>query len=170
MKHFKCLRMALMITFLAVGTLYAQDAEVIYIPDTYDYQEGLRVRGKTKEECNLQTHLANNVASGAKKAYAKVVREKPTSGKYHVLEMEITGVEGAGGGSWSGPKTMQAQGKLLDQSGKRLGDFTISRYTTGGVMGGLTGTCTMFKRICKAFGKDIATFLVDPDTAVHLGD
>jgi hypothetical protein len=171
MKHFLsfcCITAALL--FFVPATAMAQDAEVIYVPEQYEFQKGVRVRGKTKEECNIQTHLASYMADGARKVYSKVVRERPKSGKYHVLEVEITEAQGAGGGAWSGPKNMSCQGKLLDQDGKRIGDFTMTRFTTGGFMAGVKGTCTMFKRISKAFGKDISIFLADPDTALHFGD
>lgn len=170
MKKFGIIPFLFILMFAALENTLAQDAEVIYIPDEYQFEEKARVRGKNKDECGIQTHLASQIADGAKSVYAKVVRERPTSGKYHVLEVEITEAQGAGGGAWSGPKSMSCAGKLLDQDGKRLGDFTATRFTTGGAFGGFKGTCSMFKRICKAFGKDVSTFLVDPDTAVHLGD
>lgn len=169
----KWLQWAIIVSFLIFTpsmVSYAGDADVLYVPERIEFQKSAKVRGKNKDECNIQTNLANYIATNAKRVYGKVVRERPKSGKYHVLEAEVLSAEGAGGGSWSGPKSMEMQGKLVDQNGKRIGDFTATRFTTGGVFAGVKGTCTMFKRICKAFGKDIATFLADPDTAVHLGD
>jgi len=161
--------LAAALTALSFSSAFAGDADTLYIPASVPYMEGLRVRQNIKDDCALEQRIADDVAHNAGSVYSRVVREKPT-GAHHVLEMEITDVFGAGGGSWSGPKNLEVRGTLKDQSGKSLGTFTARRYSMGGVMGGLKGTCGILRRISKALGKDIATFLVAPEHGVSLGD
>ena len=148
----------------------AQDRAVLYVPEEAPFQEGLHVRGHIKTECNLEVYVANDIAAEANRVYQQVVREKPKSGKYHELSLEIIGAAGAGGGAWSGPKDMEIKGILKDQGGRVIGNFTARRYSTGGFMAGVKGTCTILRRCSRAIGKDVATYLIEPTTSAHLGD
>lgn len=157
-------------TTILMFTASAFCGDVLYVPAKFRYMDGLHVRDSIKNDCALEQFLADDVTDNAHSAYKSVVREKPTSGSYHILDIEITEVFGPGGGSWSGAKNMNIRGTLKDSSGKSLGSFTATRFSTGGVMGGFKGTCGILRRITKALGKDVATFLVAPEEGVRMGN
>lgn len=144
----------------------------ILVPDPTPFSENSNVRKRVKDECRLETKLPTFVQSYATKLGVEItLTDQPlsikSSGK--VLLLEITGVVAPGGGAWSGPKTVSVAGKLYD-NGKLVGDFTGSRYSTGGVFGGYKGTCSIAGRCVKTLGKDIAEWLRQPSSSAHLGD
>lgn len=159
----------LMLSIFSVVAL-AQRPAVLVVPDKAPYQKGMAVRGKIKTECNLEVHMANDIASSARSVYDEIRREKPASGKYHILEVEIIGVWGAGGGAWSGPKNMEIRGVLRDQSGKKVGSYTVERHSMGGVLGGVKGTCGIMRRIAKVLARDTAGFLRSPGMEIRIED
>lgn len=164
MKTFSLLLIA-MASFVAAG-----DVDTLYIPATVNYAEGLNVRGNIKSECNLENIVAQDIAHEAGRVYAKVVREKPKSGDYHVLDVVIADVFGAGGGAWSGPKYLSLRGSLKTKGGKVIGTFTARRHSSGGAFGAVKGTCGILKRCSRTLGKDVAQFLAAPTENNTLGD
>lgn len=161
-------KILLSLLIIAVSGL-ASAGTVLYVPEKFSFQKDVRFNEKIKAECGLEQTLANDVADSAHGTYDKVVREKP-SGSYDVLDIEITEVFGPGGGAWSGPKNMNIRGTLKSSSGKSLGSFTASRFSTGGAFGGFKGTCGILRRISKALGKDVAKFLAAPEEGVQMGN
>ena len=143
--------------------MLAYSGETLVVPELVSYKEGLVVRGRIQEECGLESRVADDIASAAKNAYNKVTRKK-SGGSYHILEVEIVDVFGAGGGAWSGPKYIELKGTLKDQGGKMIGSFRARRHSMVGV-----GTCSILKRCSKALGRDIAAFLLEPETDAYLG-
>lgn len=155
---------------LVASGLLAQATETLYIPKTIPYGKEVIVREAVRDECQLEEKLAHFINSYAGRAYANIVREKPKSGKYHVLDAEITDVLGLGGGAWSGNKTVTIKGALKDQNGKVIATFAARRYSTGGAFAGFKGTCSILGRCTKAIGKDVGSWLADPKDKAALGD
>lgn len=166
------MRLSILLVLASAGlACFAQKVDTIYVPEKISFAEGVNVRGKVRTECRLEEKTSTFIRTFAQgNAYKTVVTEKPKSGPYHVLEAEIVEANGAGGGAWSGPKSMRVAGKLKDHTGKVIATFSGSRFSTGGVFGGYKGTCSILGRCTKAIGKDIAGWLIDPEPNALLGD
>lgn len=88
----------------------------------------------------------------------------PASDK--VLSVQITHVLGAGGGAWSGPKTVTVLAELLD-SGEVMHYNKINEWNIGGVFGGYTSTCAILERSADAITKDLNEWVQNPTTKVE---
>ena len=146
----------------------ASSAGSIQLASSIPYAGNANVSGKVKDECKLDTQLASFIKSNEKNV---VLTDESLSEKSsgRVLLLEITNVQATGGGAWSGPKSVSVAGKLFD-NGKQIGDFTASRYTTGGAFGGFKGTCGLVGRCVKSLGKDIGQWLKNPEPGSSLGN
>ena len=159
---------AAFITLAAAGTA---SAEGIKIAADTPFSENGMVKDSVKNECQLQNKLPQFVSEYANSYGISIETSDSVSkkSKGKVLVMEITGTEGAGGGAWSGAKSVTVKGELFD-NGKSIGSFMASRYSTGGAFSGFKGTCSIMGRCVKAIGKDIAVWLQNPTKNAHLGD
>ena len=149
---------------------FALHAQTIVVPEKIPYGKDTMVRPKVRSECQIEEKIARFIVSYAQKGGMKIVREKPSDGEYLVLDAEVISAVGAGGGAWSGSKSVKIKGDLKDQSGKVIANFTAGRYSGGGAFGGYKGTCAILGRCTKAIGKDVAAWLVDPQPNAMLGD
>jgi hypothetical protein len=146
-------------------------ADEIRIQSSTPYAESAHVRDAVKAECQLDTKLPDFIREYASANGTEVKLEQGAldTKKGKVLMLEITEVNAAGGGAWSGAKSMSVAGKLYD-GGKQVGDFTAMRYSGGGFFGGYKGTCSIVGRCSKTLGKDIADWLKNPTEHAHLGN
>lgn len=147
----------------------AEDA-VFNVVSPVPFAEDSGATANVKAECTLETRLPQFIAEAAKRGVKVVIGPAPeegAEGKY--LYLEFTNILGAGGGAWSGPKSVTATGKLIE-NGEVVGSFTSSRYSTGGAFGAYKGTCSILGRCIKAMGKDIAAWLRSPTMDARLGD
>lgn len=146
-------------------------ADSIRLQASTPYAKTAQVREAVKKDCQLDTKLPGFIRDYASANGLEVKLESGAldTRKGKVLLLEITDVKAAGGGAWSGAKSMSVAGKLYD-SGKLVGDFTAMRYSGGGFFGGYKGTCSIVGRCSKTLGKDIATWLEHPAKNAHLGD
>lgn len=148
----------------------AQDVTTLVIPSKVAFAKDCRVNDKVRKECQLEEKTLQFIKEFNRSNYSNLVTEKPASGDYHVLTAEIIQVVGAGGGAWSGAKSMKVKGTLSDSKGKVLGTFEAGRYSGGGAFGGYKGTCSIMGRCTKAIGKDIGIWLSSPTMEAYLGD
>ena len=147
----------------------AEDA-VFNVVSPVPFAEDSGASSNVKEECTLETRLPQFIAEAAERGVKVVVGPAPeegASGKF--LYLEFTHILGAGGGAWSGPKSVTARGELIE-NGEVIGSFISSRYSTGGAFGGYKGTCSILGRCIKAMGEDIAAWLRSPTMDAMLGD
>jgi hypothetical protein len=148
----------------AGGTLHLQKKAV--------YEKGSDVPAAVKKECGLESKIVQFVEKFGAKTFDKIVlvdnASASTQGK--ALAIRITGASASRGGTTTGPKSLTIKGTLW-QSGKVIGTFTASRFTTGGMSFiGYKGTCSMLGRCAKSLGKDVATWLEKPTMNAKLGD
>lgn len=118
---------------------------------------------KVQEECDLQNSLPTFVNEYA----PSVMPGVPGAGP--VLQMEVVGLMGTGGGMYTGPKQLTVRGALTE-GGQVLGSFTAQRTTTGGAFGGYKGTCSLLGRCAKAIAKDVSEWLASPTMDARLGE
>jgi len=167
-RNTKLLLAAMSIIIIGTGSAVAGD---IQVAATTPFSENGAIREAVKNECQLQTKLPGFVKEFADSYGVDVTltEKTPSKSKGKVLVLEITGVSGGGGGAWSGAKSVQAKGELFE-NGKSIGNFTVSRYSGGGMFAAYKGTCSIMGRCVKTMGKDIATWLQHPTKNARLGD
>ena len=142
----------------------------VYVAKLIPFAQNVNVTQAVRAECNLNGTLSDFVQSASRNYGTNVVGVDTVAGKKgRVLTMKITNVMGAGGGAWSGAKSVSVEGEL-SENGKVIGSFRGSRYSGGGVFGGFKGTCSILGRCVKALGSDIAGWLQSPVMNANLGD
>jgi hypothetical protein len=114
-----------------------------------------------KSECAVETDLGvSTMAEIAKRVDPSVqsVASPDQAGNDKLVQLTILSVQGAGGGAWSGSKsiTMRAE---IQKGGAKIASTILTRATNGGAFGGFKGTCTMLERVTNALGKDVAVWL-----------
>jgi hypothetical protein len=167
----RALQRGLSIFLLVSGMSGVAVADPIHIQASTPFAASAQVRDAVKQECQLDTKLPGFVQEFAQGNGIEVQLDSGTldTKKGKALMMEITEVYAAGGGAWSGGKSMSIAGKLYE-NGKIVGDFTGRRVSGGGAFGGYKGTCSIIGRCSKALGKDVASWLANPTRNAHLGD
>lgn len=151
---------------MAVGLASMARADGVKVPNPVPYADDIQVRKEIREECKLGEKIARYI-----EAYGDEVElvedELGSSGR--VLEIEISHVYAPPGGGSSGPKWVELSG-TLKQEGERVASFRAKRFSTGGFFGGFKGTCAIIGRSTRALGRDVATWLKDPEDDADLGD
>lgn len=154
----------------ALVPLSAQAQESITLQSKVPFAKDTIVPGAVRTECKLPEKTAVYVQQYAGKGMdVKVVDKVSSKTPGKVLVMQITGVMGAGGGAWSGAKSVTTEGTLYN-NGKKVGSFKAARYSGGGAFGGYKGTCSILGRCIKAIGKDVGVWLQAPAMNSRLGD
>lgn len=152
-----------LIGLLACGTC-ASAAGKILLETPVNYRAGAGVIDRVKEECQIGDLLVRRVGAvlqNLNNSADNTIAAGAAADGNTVLRLQITNAMGAGGGSWSGPKSLSVSAELLE-NGKVLRQTHINRWTNGGVFGGFKGTCSMFDRAAGAIGKDLGRWVRDP--------
>lgn len=153
----------LVATLLPLATLAGGS---ITVPKKVAYEKGIHIPDAVRTECDLEQKTAEHVRKALGGKFDKVNAADSVSSKTagKALTMKITSVLAPGGGSWSGPKSVEVRGTLWE-NGKQLGSFTARRNTTRG-----RGTCGMLERNAKEIASDIAKWIEAPGKDSRLGD
>lgn len=158
-------------TLSILATTAIASAQEVKVPAEIKFSADANVREAVVNECNLQTKLPGFIRTyGEKNGIDVILSDKALNKKQkgRVLLLEITNVNGAGGGAWSGAKSVNVKGSLYE-NGKFIGNFTASRYSGGGMFAAYKGTCSILGRCVKTLGSDIAKWLKKPRKNAHLG-
>ena len=163
------MRLAPIVVLLSVlmAPLTTHAAKVdLTIPIRVPYREGIKVPDAVLAECELERTLAKHLAGEAKGPYRKVIMKPAVSAETpgHALDIRITDVLAPGGGKWSGPKVVTAEGTLYD-NGQVIGTFIATRHTHKG-----KHTCRMLQNDAEAIAEDIGNWLRKPTMDARLGD
>lgn len=156
----KLFKTSLLLSILAVS-FDASAAERLYLQTPVQFAPGTFAPQAVRNQCELERHLVDDVSTRVSKHYGRV--ELATSsddvGNDKVIKITITNAWGAGGGGWSGPKSLEVLAELT-QGGSRLSSASFRRSTMG--LGGIfSGTCPMFHKVTKELGADVADWLKD---------
>ncbi len=142
--------------------------DTVFLQRVATYAKDAAVSGAVRRECDLESKVPLFVKKYARGGVEYVDNAAAVkNGK--VLVIKITDVIGAGGGAWSGSKSLTIRGVLKD-NGKEVADFHARRISGGGAFGGFKGTCSILGRNAKALGKDVALWLRNPAPGAKLGD
>ncbi len=155
---------------LVPQTLLSQERGTLYVPEKIKFKEGIHVREAIRNECKLEQRLADDIANTAQLVYTNVVRKRPESGSFDILEAQITEARGPGGGAFSGPKNIEIKGRMLSSSGRVKGSFRGERFSMGGPIKGLMGTCTIFKKISRVMAEDLTDWFRNPKQNYIFGE
>ncbi len=120
-----------------------------------------------KNQCAVETSIgAHAMAAIAKRLDPALqsVASPEQAGADKLVQITILSVQGAGGGAWSGPKSMTIRVDV-QKGGVKTGSTILTRATNGGPLAGLTGTCTMLERVATTLGKDVALWLARAESA-----
>jgi len=142
----------------------------VYVQSIIPFDKNLHVRDAVRAECALGNKFSDFIQSYGRTSGTNVLPANNLKAKKgRILEVRIMRMHDAGGGAWSGAKSVAAEGKLIE-NGKVIGSFRGSRYSGGGAFGGFKGTCDILGRCVKALGKDISVWLQAPVMNAVLGD
>lgn len=155
-----------------VAVSKAAMASAVSVSKRVAYGADSNVPEKIRKECVIDKQLPEFIESFASKNNIAVVKKDgavSSKDKGKVLVVEFSDVVGAGGGAWSGPKTVAVSGELFE-NGKKIGSFKGRRTSGGGAWGAYKGTCSILGRCVKTLGKDISDWLVKPTMNARLGE
>jgi len=142
----------------------------VYLQSMIPFDKNLHVRDQVRVECALGEKLSEFIqTSGRSNGINLMPKANLKDVKGRVLEVSIVRMNDAGGGAWSGAKSVAVEGKL-SENGKVIATFRGSRYSGGGAFGGFKGTCSILGRCVKTLGSDISTWLQSPVNGAILGD
>jgi len=155
MKLFKA---TLLLSALAVS-FGASAAERIYLQTPVQYAPGAFAPQAVRNECELERHLVEDATTKITKEYGRVELASVNDevGNDKVIKITITNAWGAGGGKWSGPKSLQVLAELK-QGGTTVSSASFRRTTSVGLF---RGTCEMLHKVTRELGEDVADWLVE---------
>lgn len=153
--------MKLSSSFILLGALVAPlsataaDRLFLQLPVLVD--QAAPIPSAVKAECGIEMLLGNHALSSLTRRNSQVqtVTGPEQAGGDKVIQLTILSVHGFGGGSWSGPKSISLRADLK-QGAATVGTTVLNRSSTGGVFGGMKGTCDILNRVAVALGKDLA--------------
>lgn len=137
----------------------ADDKIVVVVPAILD--PGAPIGEAVKRECAVETSVGNQIFQRVNERFPGTDQ---TSNPGHarpgavVLKATLISVQGAGGGGWSGSKSITLRAEIF-QDTKPVGSKILVRHSTGGVLGGVSGTCAIMDRIAGALGRDVTAWL-----------
>ena len=137
----------------------ADENIVVVVPALLD--PSAPIGDKVKQDCAVDTSVGSEVFLRVSERYPGTEQtrspEQVAPGKI-VVKITLVGVLGAGGGAWSGAKSITIRAEVL-QNAKVIGTRNLSRQSSGGAFGGFSGTCAIMERIAVALGRDVAGWL-----------
>jgi hypothetical protein len=154
-RHWICVVAA---AFSLVPLAAAADSILVQVPAVFDPQAP--VSDAVRHECAVDMLLGNFVYDRIRARFpdSATIQKSTAIGNEKVLNVTILSVHAAGGGAWSGRKSMAVRADLL-QSGKVIATTVKERRSGGGAFGGTMGTCAILERVTAALGTDIAGWL-----------
>lgn len=150
----------------------AAAAETVTMARDVPYSADADVQRKVREECiKIQGQLADYTQQFGRAAGVdvKLSDNVMPDAPGRVLQVEITEAISAGNPFIGHRKHTKVRGELFED-GQRIASFKGLRTSMGGAFGGYKGSCSVLGRTVKALGKDIATWLANPQDGAELGD
>jgi hypothetical protein len=147
-------------------------AQDIAMARTTPWAEDADVSRKVRDECTkLQEQLPAYTREFAAEFGIDVdlVDQVASDAPGRALHVEIEEAVSMGNAFIGHRKYSQVRGALYED-GAPVASFKAMRASMGGAFAGYKGSCSVLGRTIKALGKDIATWLKDPEDGAELGD
>jgi hypothetical protein len=147
----------LMLLAAVAAPCAATAGERLYFQTPVQYGPNTFAPQSVRNECELERHLLDDATSQISKHYSRIelAAAGDDVGNDKVVKLTITNAWGAGGGAWSGPKSLQVLAELK-QGGTTLSSTLLRRSTN---VGWIKGTCGMFHKVTRELGEDVAEWL-----------
>ena len=139
--------------------VHAQKKIAVAVPAILEQAEA--IGENVRRECAVQDSVGEEVFRRLSERFpsaGKTPSSGPLPASDTVVRVVILGVIGAGGGAWSGAKSITIRAEVL-QDAKVVHSTTLTRNSRGGFFGSVKGTCSILDRIAVALGKDVAAWL-----------
>lgn len=150
-------KLVLLLSSLTVS-LGATAGERLYLQTPATFAQNAPVIPRIKAECDLEREMAVGAEAGISKRYSLVTlatRDEDV-GNDKVVKVTILSVDGIGGGSWTGGKSMTIKAELT-QGETVLRSKTFQRES--GHSGLFGGTCDILHKVTRALGADVGVWL-----------
>jgi hypothetical protein len=143
----------------------AQEKIAVLMPAVLD--PSAPIVDSVRRECNVESMIGNEVFQRVSEKYPGTTqfRDPSQAGDGYVLKVTIMGVIGAGGGAWSGKKSISIRADVLQNSNVGA-TRNLNRQSGGGIYGGGVGTCKIMELIAVALGKDVAIWMPSALSAI----
>ncbi len=150
---------------ILAASSHAEEKLLVQVPAVYDAQ--VLIGKKIKDECEVDNLVGNHVFGRVNEKFpaSQQIQDPGKAGKDKVLKLTILSATGAGGGSWSGSKSITLRADLA-QNGQVIRTLVKQRGSRGGPLGGFKGTCSILERDAQALAKDVVTWLIRPAAVI----
>ncbi|NOT85311.1 MAG: hypothetical protein HOP02_11160 [Methylococcaceae bacterium] len=129
------------------------------------YSSNAVISEAIRNECDLPNILSTFIKTAAESQYPHIMDDTAsTDAQAEILSVEITHVEGAAGGAWTGLKSVAINATLTKQ-GRAIGDFKAARISNNVALlgvGSIGGTCGILRHCIKTLSGDVAKWLENP--------
>jgi hypothetical protein len=138
----------------------AHSGESFLVQVPADYDPNAPVAPAVRRECGIEAIVGNHVFKEVSARYpeSKQIKGQEAGRSERQVLLTIVSVQGLGGGSWSGAKSITIRADLV-QNQKTVSTRVFNRGSRGGVFGGMSGTCQIMERIAITLGKDALFWL-----------
>lgn len=143
--------------------------KTIYIKSIVPYAPQSRVQANIKQECTLQTAVAQDIVSAASAQGLNVVIKDKIKPNELELKVQIEGAVSAGNAMVGHSKYVSISGVIVKGKTKYYA-FDAARLSGGGYFGVYRSSCSVLGGISRRLGKDTAGWLLDPYHNAELGD
>ena len=126
-------------------------APAVYAPDA-PVAESLR-------GCNVDGLVASQLVEKLNEHFpgtTGVQQMQGNAGK--TVSLTILSLQGAGGGAWSGAKSVTLRADIV-LGGTKVASQTFVRNSRGGVLGGVSGSCPIVEKIAATLAADVAAWV-----------
>lgn len=138
--------------------------EVVLVPAFIPYQKDDVTNETIRKECTWNTGMPQYLAKKSE-GRVQVAEKNIDAAADKKLMLVATHLHSIGGGSWTGPKWLVLEGKLLEK-GKLIGNFEARRQTIRGSM----KSCGTLESLSEEIGDDILEWLKNPGLNAKLGN
>lgn len=145
--------------------------KTVVIPSAVSFSEAAIVQNSIRAECDLPGQQAKWLAQqSSAQGFNVLVQDNPDQSQdASILVVQISSAFSSGNAFIGHSKGVSLSGKLM-RNNQQIGSFIAFRKSSGGLMAGFKGSCSVLYRCTKTLGGDVANWLKAPTENAQLGD